>query len=430
MPIQVIKVKPYLLWWAVGLAVADWMFETILHTYMIGEGTFAENFFPHDANELWMRLLIIVLIIGFGYVADIFLTRQKQMAEHTARLNRLLRFLSEVNQNVQRRDQPQDMFEGICNAAVELGGFRFAWVGLQDEETSSLKPAAHTAFNKPCLKAVEKAGIGPTIPCAMALQAISEGEPAHCMVLQDTSCEAAWREPLLQHGCQSAAAFPIQVQGKPFGVLSVYAGDSGFFHDKEIAILDEAADDVSFALTAIENEKQKKQAKTQLEESEAFKASIVASALDGIVSMNSEGRIVEFNPAAEAMFGYRRSEVVGEELADKMIPDELHEKHTEGLKRYLETGESHVVGTCIEITAMHADGHTFPVELCISRVQEAEPPAFTSIIRDITERKKAEEELRSRIEELERFQKVTVQREFRIKELRDELTRLKAGKDK
>ena len=136
------------------------------------------------------------------------------------------------------------------------------------------------------------------------------------------------------------------------------------------------------------------QEERELKRSEARKAAILDSALDCIVTIDHEGCITEFNPAAERTFGYRRDEVLGRHLADVIIPPSLREKHRQGFARYLATGEARVLGKRIEMTAVRADGSEFPVELAITRIPLEGPPSFTGYLRDITERKRAEQELR------------------------------------
>jgi len=116
---------------------------------------------------------------------------------------------------------------------------------------------------------------------------------------------------------------------------------------------------------------------------------IFETALDGIVTMDHEGRIGEFNTAAEGIFGYRRSEVIGRPLADVIIPAPLRERHCEGLARYLATGEAPVLGKRIELTGLRADGSEVAVEVSIDRMPGDGPPSFAGFVRDITEREKA-----------------------------------------
>jgi len=136
------------------------------------------------------------------------------------------------------------------------------------------------------------------------------------------------------------------------------------------------------------------QEERELKRSEARKAAILESSLDCIVTIDHEGCITEFNPAAERTFGHRRDEVMGKQLGDVMIPPSLREKHRQGFARYLATGEARVLGKRIEMTALRADGSEFPVELALTRIPLEGPPSFTGYLRDITERKRAEQELR------------------------------------
>lgn len=132
----------------------------------------------------------------------------------------------------------------------------------------------------------------------------------------------------------------------------------------------------------------------ELKRSEVHKAAIVDSSADCIVAIDHEGRITEFNPAAEQTLGHRRNDVVGKHLADVIIPSSLREKHRMGFARYLTTGASRVLGRRLEMTALCADGREIPVELTITRIPQDGPLAFTGYIRDITERKRSEDSLR------------------------------------
>jgi PAS domain S-box-containing protein len=122
---------------------------------------------------------------------------------------------------------------------------------------------------------------------------------------------------------------------------------------------------------------------------EISSATIVELALDAIVSIDHEGRIVEFNPSAERMFGYSRSAMMGQSMAERIIPAHLRSAHYAGLERYLATGEAHVLGRRLELEAMRADGSTFPIELAIVRLSGVEPPVFASYIRDLSRERRA-----------------------------------------
>ena len=137
----------------------------------------------------------------------------------------------------------------------------------------------------------------------------------------------------------------------------------------------------------------RKQAEAALRQSEERKAAIFASALDALITMDGKGTVVEWNPAAERVFGYRREDAIGREIAGMIIPPRLREAHRESLARFLATGEGTLLRKLVELPALRADGTEFPVELFVTRIQ-SEPPLFTGFIRDITERRATEEKIR------------------------------------
>jgi PAS domain S-box-containing protein len=138
----------------------------------------------------------------------------------------------------------------------------------------------------------------------------------------------------------------------------------------------------------------RKEAEEALRGSEAMKSAILESALDCIITTDSESRVVEWNPAAEQTFGYRRHEAVGRDLADLIIPPEYREQHRLGVTRYLATGHGPVLGRRVELEALRASGSRFPVELTINTIQIAGRAHFTAYLRDLTDRKRAEASLR------------------------------------
>jgi PAS domain S-box-containing protein len=159
------------------------------------------------------------------------------------------------------------------------------------------------------------------------------------------------------------------------------------------SVLRSASGDVIGTASIGEDITERRQAEEALKSSEARKNAIVQSSIDCIITMDHEGKILEFNPAAEKVFGHARAEVMGRELAEVIIPPPLRERHREGMMHYLATGESKVLGKRIEITAIRSDGSEFPVELAITRMGVEKPPTFTGFIRDISERKRAERQL-------------------------------------
>jgi PAS domain S-box-containing protein len=165
-----------------------------------------------------------------------------------------------------------------------------------------------------------------------------------------------------------------------------------------------------------------RQEEAELKRSEARKVAILNSALDCIVTMDHQGCITEFNPAAERTFGYLRAEVIGKRLADVIIPPALRAQHWRGLAGYLATGEARVLGGRMEMTAMRADGSEFPIELAITRISGDGPALFTGYMRDITKRKQSEEQVRRSAAFLAEAQRLSATGSFSWRVTTDELT--------
>ncbi|BDZ64053.1 PAS domain S-box protein [Agromyces mangrovi Wang et al. 2018] len=127
--------------------------------------------------------------------------------------------------------------------------------------------------------------------------------------------------------------------------------------------------------------------------------SVTESAIDAIISADHLGNIVSWNSAATRILGYTEEEAVGERL-ELIIPTEYHELHRTGIARYTETGEAHVIGTTVELAAVTKAGEQIPIELSLSTWTVREDRYYTGIIRDIAERKAAEEALKQSEQEL------------------------------
>ena len=131
-----------------------------------------------------------------------------------------------------------------------------------------------------------------------------------------------------------------------------------------------------------------------LRESEAKFQSVMESAIDAIISADSRGRILSWNKAAAAMFGHSEAEVLGKPI-EIIIPERYRQAHGQGIKRVSSGGPSHVIGKTVELAAVHKSGAEIPVELSLATWFLDDKRYFTGIIRDIEERKQAEQKFRS-----------------------------------
>ncbi len=177
--------------------------------------------------------------------------------------------------------------------------------------------------------------------------------------------------------------------GRRYGIISVDDPVSGLRpSDQALEVLGALA---AHAALALESSLQL----SALEAAVARNRAVIASAPDSVVAVDAEDRIIEFNPAAERTFDRRTQEVMGRPAVDLLVPPENRPAYLRGSRRLRENRSSRLLDRRIETTAMRRDGTTFPVELTITRVEgtEADEPIFYAFVRDISERRRGEEQL-------------------------------------
>ncbi len=178
--------------------------------------------------------------------------------------------------------------------------------------------------------------------------------------------------------------------GQRIGTLCIIDDKPRTFSQDELTVLRDLAD-------AVEAELERGHlllAEKALADNEARIRAIVDMVLDGIITIDSRGRVQTFNPAAERIFGYAATEVVGHNV-NMLMPAPYVEEHDSYLQNYLATGDKKVIGIGREVTGQRKDGSTFPMELAVSEMKVNGDRMFTGIVRDITERKRIESNLRS-----------------------------------
>jgi PAS domain S-box-containing protein len=199
-------------------------------------------------------------------------------------------------------------------------------------------------------------------------------------------------------GLQAAVGFPIVIGGEVLGVFELFARQPRPRDEGVLETLQSVGDKISQFLT-------RKQAEEAVYQSEARKAAILEAALDAIITFDHAGRIVEFNPAAEQMFGRPRAEALGGEMADLLPAAEAAE-----FRRRLAQGDEPdgVPGYKgrRELTARRADGSAFPIELTTTRIRTDDALLFSCYVRDLTERKQAEARLQQTEERYRQAQKM------------------------
>ena len=205
-----------------------------------------------------------VMIGGTGSMTDI--TERKLDEEKIVKANRFYLFISKINEAIIMLREKQTLFDEICQIAVEYGKFRMAWVGSIDEQAKILVPVSIGGFEEGYLSEIKKIKIG-SDPEGRGPggSAAKEGKLFICNDIQNDPRMAIWKDAALERGYRSSIGLPIKQYGKTIGVVSLYSSVTNFFDPEEIGLLDNVADNISFAVNSIETETEKNDLYNHLE---------------------------------------------------------------------------------------------------------------------------------------------------------------------
>ena len=186
-------------------------------------------------------------------------------------------------------------------------------------------------------------------------------------------------------GLHGGFAFPIVSGSKVLGVMEFFTRTRRPVDGSLLALMGAAGAQIGQFID-------RSRALQRVTESEALTSAIIDAALDCIITIDAAGTIIEFNPAAVRTFGFTRDEALGRELAEVIVPARLRDRHRQALHRTVQTGEARILGQRLEMPAQRADGTEIVVELAITRIVGGPRPVFTAHLRDITDRKRIEQE--------------------------------------
>ena len=161
-----------------------------------------------------------------------------------------------------------------------------------------------------------------------------------------------------------------------------------------VALVRDEIEGAQYFVAQVQDISARHEVEAELRQSEARKSAILETALDCIITIDAQSRILEWNPAAERTFGYSREQAFSRPLHELIVPPELRDKHVAGLAHYMKTGEGPALNQRLELPAIRYDGKRIMVELAIVPIPGAVPPLFTGHLRDISERRASEERLR------------------------------------
>ncbi|MBK1695171.1 hypothetical protein CKO09_10525 [Chromatium weissei] len=193
--------------------------------------------------------------------------RQRQHAEERIRsLNRIYAVLSGINSAIVRIREPAALYQEACRIAVEVGGFRMAWLGFADTTNGEIRPLAYAGTVNGYLEHLHISLGKDEHSCGPTSLALRQGQHAVCNDIANDSRMSPWRDAAVALGYRSSAAFPIRVAEQISGVFNLYADTPEFFDTAELQLLDELTQDIGFALESMENERQRQYIETALQQ--------------------------------------------------------------------------------------------------------------------------------------------------------------------
>jgi PAS domain S-box-containing protein len=253
-------------------------------------------------------------------------------------VTRLYRLSSQLNQAIVRIHDRDELFAAVCRIAVEVGGFRMSWIGLVDEATGTVQPAARAGHDDGYLDSItiraddHLSGRGPTG------SAVRDGVLVIANDIASDPRMLPWRESASARGYRASAAIPLRLLGRVTGTLNLYADEPGFFTQEEQALLNGFGVDISFALDSLESEREHGRIASRLEETlraseERFRI-ITSSCPDHILVQDLDLRYTfVLNP----QLGMRVEDFLGRTDADLLDPDDA-EKLTRIKRQVLASG--------------------------------------------------------------------------------------------
>jgi PAS domain S-box-containing protein len=277
--------------------------------------------------------------LAFLTVNDV--TERKKTERELERVNRLNVARSRVNQAIVRTRDRKTLFRQVCQVLVQEGGFGMAWIGWRSARTKQLVPLAQWGAEGEFVSAIEvytddrPRGRGPSGT------AFREGTPYICNDAFNDPSTVPWRAEFQLRGLRASAAFPIRRSGRVRGVLAVYAQEVGFFRDKEIALLEEVAADLTFALDHFASEAVRRRAQELVERERLLSAETIESLPGTFYLYDDRGRFLRWNRNLVTVTGYSDEEIARMHPLD-FFAGEDRERVEKEIAVVFERGESSI----------------------------------------------------------------------------------------
>ncbi|MES2943140.1 MAG: PAS domain S-box protein [Pseudomonadota bacterium] len=333
--------------------------------------------------------------------------------------HRALQMLSRSSIAINRIDDENQLLAAVCRVAIDVGGYRMAWVGYaRDDEQRSIEPIAHAGHDLGYLSSSRvtwhesrRSGQGP------AGQTVRSGQAVQSSDISDASSQFVWREAALMRGYRSVICLPLKDGQGVFGLFCMYSGEVQRFPDDEVQLLQELADNLAFGIVSLRARLERRRSQAAAREAAAKlseQASLLDRAQDAIMVRNLDRTIRYWNKGAERLYGWTADEVLGKTMEQFMYrsPNVLET----AMNKTLDTGGDRTS----ELEQVARDGSSVWVEARWTVVRDdlGQINGVLGINTDIRERRRGREEILQLNASLEeRVQQRTAQLEFANKQL-------------
>jgi len=308
--------------------------------YTSGGAVFETTHMRRDGTSFPVEVSARAILLDGGRVMQCHIRdiSERKASENRIRvLTRLHHLHSAVNQLIIREEKLQSLVARASQIAVDEGEFMFAWIGRYDEAQGLIHPEAvyGKSGSLPDLKTIdvhdEGQSLGPVVRALRTQSSVIKND-----LVPSEPINAPWRERSYRTGIQAIAAFPLIVDGAMWGVLSLYVGHAGFFDSDEVNLLEEVAADIAFAIGVIAVRDRGKKLALLHEELESER-SLLLKRLElqfdsmpvGCIVSDPALRVMQWNGAAERIFGYKEKEAVGRDMIEYIA----HESIRQSLQR-------------------------------------------------------------------------------------------------
>ncbi|HZF99925.1 MAG TPA: PAS domain S-box protein, partial [Chitinophagales bacterium] len=234
-------------------------------------------------------------------------TQRVLAEEKIIHANRLYNFISQINQTIVHTKDQQTLFNRVCRIAITLGKFKAAWIGIIDKTNQKVNLVEGFGLPEEDKDEYKNASYPNGGPLDHVLRT---NRYFVCNDIPQDPDLHGWK-PAAKNGYGSVMVLPIWKSGSIFGTFKLYAAEINFFNAAEIALLEEAAGDISFALDVFEKDRQKSAAEEKIIHNERKFRALIENSTDGLTVMTADGTVLDTSASSKKILGYDSKEIVG-----------------------------------------------------------------------------------------------------------------------